>query len=177
MSEYGQRMGQALLAVLQMQADSVKLLRDLDKRLQGYETLLGNVATLNLGSSINRNSFIAEALLRQYSKDGKWGDVLGVNICYFDSAKPSRLPEPIFVAAHLRYSNPNPDPQQKQLRPWDPWYAFLEWSANQTFRTALTLEPPFKTESLEAVTVAAIPLFEVTSLDVAAGLIELVKGA
>jgi len=45
---YGTQMTAAIKAVLQMHSDASKLLLDLDKTMQGYQTLFGSVATINL---------------------------------------------------------------------------------------------------------------------------------
>ena len=170
--ENGLRIGAALQAVLQMQADSVKLLRDLDRGLQGYKSLFGNYVTSGIGSSINTQAFLADGMFRHYSVDGKWGRSLAATICFFDLKRPERLPEPVFVAANLDYIDPSPDPNEKQKRAWDAWYAYVEWAPDRKFNEIIVLENPEQRESLTRVEFVAAPLYSITNLDVATSLID-----
>ena len=176
--EAGLRMGAALRAVLQMQADSVKLLRDLDRGLQGYKSLFGNYVTSGIGSSINTQGFLADGMFRHYSVDGKWGRSLAATICFFDLKRPERLLEPVFVAANLEYIDPDPDPGEKQKRAWDAWYAYVEWAPGRKFNEVIILDNPEQRESLARVEFVAAPLYSITDLQVATSLLDrLSKGA
>jgi hypothetical protein len=170
-SNYGKQMGKAIWAVLDMQDDCIRLFHDLDKAFPEYRSLYGNIVTLNQGSSIARRQYIAEGLIRLYVRAGREERVLGINICFFDDAK---LEEPIFVAANTRYRTNTPDGREKLEMGWDPWYAFLKWSPNRVYGTPVTLENPSKRSSLEQVTVAAAPLYSITSLEAALQVIDLV---
>jgi len=174
-NENGIMMGSAISAVLQMQADSVKLLRDIDRSLQGYKPLLGNYVTLGIGGSINSPNFMADGLFRHYSLDGKWGNALVVTICYFDLKRPERLAQPVFVAASLDYLDPSPDQTEKQKRAWDAWFAYVEWASEPEFGEHIVLDAPLPRDAVTRVEFVAAPLYSITSLDVASGLIDRVR--
>lgn len=171
--DYGKRIGSAIKAVVQMQADSIRLLRDLDRDFQGYKVLLGNVVTLHLGNSINNASFLADGFFRHYSPDATWGRSLVATICFFDLRKPERLPEPVFVAANIEYLNPEPDATEKLKRAWDGWYGFVEWAQNRDFHRQMIVDCPSQRE-IGKMILAAAPLYSITTIEAATKLVDLV---
>jgi hypothetical protein len=172
-ADYGKQMGKAIRAVLDMQDDCIRLFHDLDKALIEYVSLYGNVVTLNLGSSITRRAYFAEGLIRLYARKGREDQVLGINICFYDE-NDLTLAEPLFVVANTRYLTGVADQQEKVKKGWDPWSAFLGWSPERVYGTAITIERPTKRSSIEQVTVAAAPLYSITSLEAATHLVDLV---
>ncbi len=114
-AEYGKQMGRAIRAVLDMHADCVKLLSDLDKTLVEYESIFGNVVALNQGITISRRAYIAEGLIRLYARRSDADRVLGINICFYDENDPEFV-EPILVVANTRYQTKTADPQEKLKR-------------------------------------------------------------
>jgi hypothetical protein len=172
-AEYGKQMGRAIRAVLDMHADCVKLLSDLDKTLVEYESIFGNVVALNQGITISRRAYIAEGLIRLYARRSDADRVLGINICFYDENDPEFV-EPILVVANTRYQTKTADPQEKLKRAWDPWYSFLDWAPERVYETAIRIEKPRKRGVIEQITVAAAPLYTITSLDAATRLVDLV---
>lgn len=171
--EYGKQMAEAMSAVRGMHSDCIRLFRDLDRELSGYDSLYGNIVTLNLGSSISRQVYLAEGLIRLYVPRGNEQEMLGINICLFDE-NDSAFVEPLFVAANIRYTSATSDPQEKTRKGWDPWYAFLDWSPQREFRKAMVIEKPLKRPSIERVTVAGAALYSVVTLEDALALVDLV---
>ncbi len=172
-ADYGKQMAEAMTAVRGMHSDCIRLFRDLDRELSNYESLYGNVVTLNLGNSISRQVYLAEGLIRLYVPKGNEQQMLGVNICFFDE-NDSAFVEPLFVVANIRYISAISDAQEKTRKGWDPWYAFLEWSPQRVYGQPIVVEKPSKRPSIERVTVAAAPLYSVVTLTDALALIELV---
>ncbi|SFS05488.1 hypothetical protein SAMN05421771_1088 [Granulicella pectinivorans] len=172
-NENGKQMGKAIRAVLDMHADCIKLLRDLDKALPEYESLLGNVVALNMGSSISRRAYLAEGLIRLYVRKGDSSRVLGVNLCFYDENDPTFI-EPIMAVANTQYLVGPADTQEKLKRGWDPWYAFLAWAPERLYGEAITIDKPAKRSSIEKTIVAATPLYAIKSLAAATRLIDLV---
>jgi hypothetical protein len=172
-ADYGRQMGMAIRAVLEMQADCVRLIHDMDKALNNYESLLGNVVTLGQGNTIGRRAYLSQGLIRLYVRRGIEERLLGVNICFFDQ-NDSKFVEPIFVVANVAYLPGPSDPQEKLKRGWDPWYAFLAWASpdQRTYDKAITIEKPLKRPNIEHVTVAAAPLYTISSLDAAMRLVD-----
>ena len=170
-SNNGKQMGKAIRAVLDMQDDCIRLFHDLDKAFPDYLSLYGNVVTINQANSISRREYIAEGLIRLYARAGSEERVLGINICFYDGA---RLEEPIFVAANTLYRTSIRDNKEKLEMGWDPWCAFLKWNPNREYGTPVTLRNPSKRSTLEQVTVAAAPLYSLTSLQGALQIIDLV---
>jgi hypothetical protein len=168
-TDYGKQMGKALRAVRDMHDDCIRLIHDLDKALNGYESLMGNVVTLGLGSAIYKRTYLAEGLIRLYRRKSKEDHVLGVNICFYDDL---RVVEPIFIVANIHYFAGVPEENTK--KGWDPWFAFLEWSPERTFNKALSIEKPSKRPNIELVTVAAAPLYTILNLEAATHLIDMV---
>jgi hypothetical protein len=173
--DYGKQMGKAICAVLEMHADCIRLFHDMDKALDDYESLLGNVVALNQGATIGRREFIAKALIRLYVRKGSEDRVLGVNICFYHQ-NDKKFVEPIVVVANVRYLPGPSDPQEKLKKGWDPWYAFLGWidSDQRIYRKAITIEKPSKRPNIEQVTVAAAPMYTIINLDAAMQLVDLV---
>jgi hypothetical protein len=174
-ADYGKQMGKAIRAVLEMHADCIRLFHDMDKALDDYESLLGNVVALNQGTTIGRREFIAEGLIRLYVRKGSEDRVLGVNICFYDQ-NDKKFVEPIIVVANIRYLPSSSDPQEKLKKVWDPWHAFLSWIKpdQRIYGEAITIEKPSKRPSVEQITVAAAPLYTITSLKAAMQLVDLV---
>jgi hypothetical protein len=174
----GKQIYKAMLAVLDMHEDSIRLFRDLDRAFLDYESVFGNVVTTELGSSISRGTYLADGLIRLYVRAAKRNRVLGINICFYDTDDPKFL-EPIFVVANTVYESDNSDPQERWWRGWEPWNAFLCWAPRRAYGTAMKIE---KTESpktgnrsgIEAITVAAAPLYTITNLKAATDVIDLV---
>jgi hypothetical protein len=170
-SNYGKQMGKAIRAVLDMQDDCIRLFHDLDKAFSEYRSLNGNIVAPDQGSSIARRQYIAAGLIRCYVRTGREEQVLGINICFYGDAK---LEEPIFVAANTRYRTSTPDAREKLEMAWDPWYAFLRWSEHRVYGTPVVIENPSKRSTIEQVTVAAAPLYSITSLEAALQIVDLV---
>jgi hypothetical protein len=167
--DYGKQMGKAIRAVLEMHADCIRLFHDMDKALDDYESLLGNVVALNQGTTMGRREFIAEALIRLYVRKRSEDRVLGVNICFYDQ-NDKKFVEPIVVVANIQYLPGPSDPQEKLKKGWDPWYAFLAWidSDHRIYGEAIKIEKPSKRANIEQVMVAAAPLYTISSLKAAA---------
>lgn len=171
-TEQGKQLGMAIQAVLLMQADCVRLFRDLDKALNELQPLPGITVTAGAGYALSAPQLYLPLLLfRRYAPAGAKHRVLGINVCLHDH--PKRLfDEPIFVAANVQYNPAAPDTNEESYRVWDPWSAFLDWNSDRTFGKALTV-PPGRS-MIEKIDVAAAPLYFITSLDAAIGIIDLV---
>ena len=172
-TDYGQQMTKAMMAIRGMHSDCVRLFRDLDRTLSSYESLYGNVVTLNLGSSISRQVYLAEGLIRLYVPKGTEQQMLGINLCFFDESDNAFV-EPLFVAANIQYVSATSDPQEKIRKGWDPWNAFLDGSPQRMYSQRIVVEKPPKRPSIERVTVAAAPLYSVVTLADALAIVDLV---
>lgn len=171
-AEYGKQMGLAIRAVLDMQADCIKLIQDMDRALGDYTSYYGNVVTLNLGSSISKRTYLAEGLIRLYVRPGREERILGLNICFYDQ-NDRRFTEPIFVIADITYLQGHADPTEKLKRGWDPWYLFLAWgAADRPYHKRQTITKPVKRPHIEQAVVVAAPLYDIVSLEAAMSLIE-----
>src|SRR5665213_1218090 len=159
-ADYGQQMGKAIRAVLEMQEDCIKLFHDMDKALDDYVSLLGNVVALDLGISMARRAYLAKSLARLYIRKGNEDRVLGANICFYDQSD-KKFVEPVFVVANIRYIPGPSDPQEKLKRGWDPWNVFLNWVPpdQRIYGKAITIAELSKRPNIEQVTVAAAPLY------------------
>jgi hypothetical protein len=163
----------AMKAVYKMHSDCIKLFEDLDKSLNGFKSLYNHVVTFGLGNSMVSSRFVADGLTRLYSRPGNNTDFLGVNICFYDVNDPQFV-EPILVAAKISYEPDTMEPAEKLKRCWDPWFAFLEWAPTRSYYEAMTINRPSKRGTIEEITVAAVPLFNITSLESALALIDIV---
>ncbi len=170
--ERGKLMGIAIRAMLEMQADCIRLFRDLDKSLGDLRPLLENLVTTNLGSSINaKQLFVAEYLFRLYAPVGQDYRVLGLNACFHNHPK-RQFPEPIFLAANVQYDPAKPDRPEQLQRAWDPWSAYFDWSTDRSFGKALEVAP--RRGTIEKIVVAAAPLYSIISIESAMKIINLV---
>lgn len=171
-TDYGKQMGSAIGAVLDMQSDCIRLLRDLDKALDPIRPLMGNLVTSGNGSSINSPQlYLTQYLFRLYAPVNANYRVLGLNLCFHDHPH-RRFPEPIFVVANAEYDPAVPDRQEELQRAWDPWSAFFDWNSERTLGKALATSP--RRGSIQKITVAAVPLYSINSLSAAIETIDLV---
>jgi len=169
----GIQMDRAMKAVIKMHGDCIKLFNDLDAAMEGFESYFGNVVTQQLGSSVNNRKYIADGLIRFYSRAKNETDMLGFNVCFYDLNDP-KFVEPLLVVAHIAYQPMSVDPTEKYQRGWDPWYAFLSWNKEKKFHSPIRIERPRKRGTIEHVTVAAAPLFSINSVEAALSLAEMV---
>jgi hypothetical protein len=171
-TEQGKQVGMAIQAVLQMQADCIRLFRDLDKALNDLRPISGNTVTSGTGYAISAPQlYLPQLLFRRYAPVGAEYRVLGINVCLHNH--PKRLfDEPIFVVANVQYIPATSDATEESWRAWDPWAAFLDWGTDTAFGKALTIPP--RRSTIEKIVVAAVPLYSITSLEAAIGAIDLV---
>ena len=92
-------------------------------------------------------------------------------MCLHDHPK-RQFDEPIFIVGNVQYSPAVTDASDESWRPWDPWAAFFDWSADKAFGKALAVSP--RRSTIEKIVVAAAPLYSITSLEAAIGTIDLV---
>lgn len=174
-TERGKLMGIAIRAMLEMQADCIRLFRDLDKALDGMRPLLDNLVTTNLGSSINaKQLFLAEYLFRLYAPVGQDHRVLGLNACFHNHPKRF-FAEPLFLAANVLYDPAKPDRPEQIQRAWDPWSAYFDWSTDRTIGKVLEVAPQRGT--IQKIVVIAAPLYSLTSIEDAMNLVNRIRVA
>jgi hypothetical protein len=173
-TEQGQSMYKAIKAVISMQADCIKLIEDLEKdKLSGLQPFYGTVVALDLGTALYRRRYVAQVIARMYLRDACQTEMLGLNCCFYDFDNPAFV-EPILVAARLTYRQKVVDAGERNLRGWDPWYAFLVWNKEKKYNSPITIENPQKRDTVERVIVAAAPLFSINNLEAASALVDLV---
>lgn len=173
-TENGKLMGRAIKAMLEMQTDCIKLFRDLDKELElnDLRAISGNTITTGLGSSITSPGlYLAQYLYRLYAPEDSKHHVLGVNICLHDHPSKRYFAEPLFLAANIRY-DPSQIDEPIAAKAWDPWAAFLDWNSDGSHGKVLEVSPGRNT--IEKIVVVAVPLYSITSIQVAIQAINLV---
>lgn len=173
-TENGKLMGGAIKAALDMQFDCVKLLRDLDKELEfnDLRAISANTITSGIGSSITSPGlYLASYLYRLYAPADSTHHVLGVTICLHDQAARRYFPEPLFIAANVRY-DPTQADDSLATKSWDPWAAFLDWNSDASNGKVLDVTPGRNT--IKKIVVVAIPLYSITSIQVAVEALNLV---
>ena len=172
-TESGKLMGRAIKAVLEMQSDCIKLFRDLDKQLElnDLQQISGNTITTGLGSSIaTPGLYLAQYLYRLYAPRDSRHHVLGVNICLHNYAN-RYFAEPLFIAANVRY-DPAQSDESLATRSWDPWAAYLDWNSDTSYGRVLEVSP-FRS-TIQKIVVVAVPLYSISSIQVAIETINLV---
>jgi hypothetical protein len=170
---YGTQMTTAIKAVLQMHSDASKLLLDLDKTMQGYQTLFGSIATINLSWDVKTGKYMADGLFRHYVRKDDETQVRAVNICFFDVNDLS-FEEPILVAAHISYFSVAKNMPEKSKRAWDPWTAFASWNQEKVFNKRIVLDGPLKGGAIQSVILTATPLFSIHNQETVKALINAV---
>ena len=173
-TDNGKLMGSAIKAVLDMQSDCVKMFRDLDKQLElsDLRQISGNTITTGLGSSITSPGlYLSQYLYRLYAPRGSLQSVLGINICFHDHNVKRYFIEPLFIAANISYEATQTD-EALAVKSWDPWAAYLDWNQDRTFGTALDVNPG--RSGISKIAVVAVPLYSITSIEVAVRTINLV---
>ena len=133
-SDYGKKVGLALQAVGQLHADSIRLLRDFDRRMTGCTSLFKTNVTNELAYSINRNEFMAGGLFRYYVKKNLPNVTWGLNICFTDP----KIDEPFIIVGEITYK----DPAQEACRCWDLWYLYFGATEVPVHHTLLEVKGP-----------------------------------
>jgi hypothetical protein len=154
----GLLMTKALTAVMQMHADSARLLRDFDQWMDGYRSASGSQATNNLSYDVKTGLYMADGLFRHYVRDDALNIVLAINILFFDSK--NKVEQPLLIAAKLLYAS---EVEYVSDRAWDPWSAYFIWNKDRSYRKTIALEGAFKKGNLSRIAVAAMPLYDVTT--------------
>jgi|SRR5579862_3444284 len=171
-TETGKQVGLAIQAVLGMQADCIRLFRDLDKALNELRPISGNTVTAGNSASINATQlYLPKLLFRRYARPGADHMVLGVSVWMHNYPERS-FDEPIFIVGNVQYTPEAPDSNEDSWRPWDPLAAFWDWSAERTFGQGLNVAP--KRSSIEKIVVAAEPLYSIDCLEAALRVIDTV---
>ena len=171
-TEIGKQVGLAIQAVLQMQADCVRLFRDLDKALNELQPISGNTVTAGAGYSMNASQlYLPKLLFRRYAPSGTKHLVLGISV-WLHNHPGIPLDEPIFIVGNVQYTPETPDSTEDSWRPWDPLAAFWDWNSERTFGQALTIEP--KRSTIAKIVVAAEPLYSINSIEAALKVIDMV---
>ena len=134
MTEYGEKVGAALRAVLQLHIDTSKLLVDFDKKMLGYSSVFGNFATSELTYHVRAEGWMASGVYRYYTKDEKPGLVDGIMACFLDA----RLTEPLLLVAELKYHIESGADIRQICKPWDIWYLFFDWSSGTNEEEVIT---------------------------------------
>jgi hypothetical protein len=140
-------------------------------KLSGLQSFYNNAVALDLGQALSRRKYVAQMIARLYLRNGCETEMLGLNCCFYDFDNPA-LVEPILVAARLTYKPKPIDASERNLRGWDPWYAFLVWNKETPYNETITIENPPKRHTIERVVVAAAPLFSINNLEAAAALVD-----
>jgi hypothetical protein len=171
-TEQGKQVGIAIQAVLRMQADCIRLFRDLDTALSDLKPLSGNTVTAGTGYTISSPQlYIPQLLFRRYAPLSAEHRVLGVSVRLHNHPKPP-FDEPILIVGNVQYITEAPDNTEQSWRAWDPSAAFLDWSHEKSFGKAITVSP--RRSTIEKIVVAAVPLYSITSLEAAIRVIDLV---
>ncbi|MGA3332751.1 MAG: hypothetical protein ABSC62_01160 [Terracidiphilus sp.] len=171
-TEAGKQVGLAIQAVLRMQADCVRLFRDLDRALNELLPISGGTVTAGAGYTINAPQlYLPKLLFRRYARPGAEHLVLGVNVWLHNHPERSS-DEPIFIAGNVQYAPEAPDSGEESLRAWDTLAAFWDWNSERAFGRALTVAP--KRGTIVKVVVAAEPLYSINSLGAALRVIDMV---
>jgi hypothetical protein len=171
-TEIGKQVGLATQAVLRMQADCVRLFRDLDKALNELQPISGNTVTAGAGNSMNASQlYLPKLLFRRYAPSGAKHLVLGVSV-WLHNHPGIPLDEPIFIVGNVQYTPEAPDSNEEYWRQWDPLAAFSQWSSERTFGQASTIAP--KRSTIVKIVVAAEPLYSINSLEAALKVIDMV---
>jgi hypothetical protein len=77
----------------------------------------------------------------------------------------------LFVAANVRYDETQAD-ESLATRSWDAWAAYLDWNSDGSHGKVLEVSP--RRSSIEKIIVVAVPLYSITSIQVALETIDLV---
>lgn len=171
-TEIGKQAGLAIQAVLGMEADCVRLFRDLDKALNELRAISGNTVTAGNSTSINAAQlYLPKLLFRRYARPGAEHLALGVSI-WLHNYPDRPIDEPIFIVGNVQYAPDAPDNSEDNWRSWDPLAAFWDWNSERVFGQALAITP--KRSTIIKIVVAAEPLYSINSLEAALRVIDLV---
>lgn len=160
MTEYGEKVGAALKAVVQLHIDTSKLLVDLDKKMLGYSSVFGNVATSELTYHVRAEGWIASGVYRYYTKAEEPGLVDGITICFLDP----RLTEPLLLVAELKYHLESGADIRRICKPWDIWYLYFDWSGGAIEQRVITTKDADHGR-IECCKLKAVPLYTIQQIE------------
>jgi hypothetical protein len=160
-ADYGKKVGRAFAAVYQLHRDVSRLLIDTSPRL---------------GTGRTTSTAVIKETSWQVDSPGKWmpysvcmssaGGELPANVVetvmvYFWD-EPPRPDEPHLILARVEFKQLLDGPAKPDY--WDAWYSCFKWG--QPFPAGVVNRfSPSGHERVEGVTVTAVPLFEITSVD------------
>ena len=155
-NEAGKQMTGALSAVRKMHSDCSRLLRDIDRELDGYRSVYASIATMDLSYDVKSGLYMAEGLLRHYVKGVSPTEVIAIKIAFFE---PSII-EPLFIIAKIQYLSPLETAPDRN-KAWDPWDAFLKWTPERKLEEPILLQGPLKKGLISNMALLAVPLFSI----------------
>ncbi len=172
MTEYGERVGAALKAVVQLHTDTSKLLIDFDKKMLGYSSVFGNFATSELTYHVRAEGWIASGVYRYYAKPDMPGLIDGIMVCFLEP----RITEPVLVVAELKY-HIQPGADMKQIcKPWDIWYLYFDWSSGTSDERIVT-NTDADHGRIEWSKLKAVPLYTIHQIEDVKQILDEVRGS
>ena len=171
MTEYGEKVGTALKAVVQLHTDTSKLLVDFDKKMPGYSSVFGNVATSELTYHVRAEGWIASGVYRYYARAEKPGLIDGITVCFLDP----RLTEPLLVVAELKYHLESGADIKQICKPWDIWYLYFDWSSGASEQQIITTKEADHGR-IEWAKLKAVPLYTIHQIEDVKQILDEVRG-
>lgn len=158
--DYGKQIGQAFAAVCQLHHDVSRLLKDITARLGSGRTT-ATIISKDITGSLNWPSYWMPYAVSMSSAGGELpANVAEIVMVYFwsDDPKPQ---EPHLVLAKFSYAVAEDGSTSPDF--WDAWNACFEW--DQPFPAGVVSHFSPNDGRVETVTVTAVPLFDITSVD------------
>ena len=172
MTEYGEKVGAALKAVVQLHIDTSKLLVDFDKKMLGYTSVFANVATSELTYHVRAEGWIASGVYRYYAKAEQPGLIDAITVCFLDP----RLTEPLLVVAELKYHLESGADIKQICKPWDLWSLYFDWCSGAGEQQIIATKDA-DNGRIEWAKLKAVPLYTIQQIADVKQILDEVRGS
>lgn len=170
--DYGKQINMALRAVERMHSDCSRLLRDFDRKMEGWKSVFGSYATRDLTYNVAAERWMAEGVYRFYSQKALPHVVRGVTISFIEA----KTEQPLVLVAELKYVDETSE-IKAVCREWDIWQLYFDWGSRKALDEVVALTSPDPSKRIQSGRVLAKPLYAINSIEEVAEMMNRVASA
>ena len=158
-SDYGKKLGQAIIALTKTHLQVSQLLSDSDKLFSNYTSVFGNIVTSNLTHQMNSDFWMAEGVYRYWFRPRS--NIHGLTIAFHDWEREQE--QPLLIVGNIKYLGNKP---KDKCEPWDLWYGAKAWGP-QPLRLNKAFDVPRTgtEERIGDMKLVVVPLFNIENLN------------
>jgi len=136
-TDYGKKMGHAIMAVAKMHGQVSQLFSDCDSLFPDYESVFANIATRDLTYNVRADHWMADGVFRYWFQSGH--SVPAITAIFYHDGQE----EPLLLVGCIDYTDVNSQNLKERCNSWDLWWAIADWTAQPApLGQALELSEP-----------------------------------